>query len=90
MSSTLVNDSPVLWRFLSGDQEAFCIIQPHPSGHELRYIFNGVQLIGVVSANWSELHDRAHQWRQRLLAEGWIEAEPRMQPIGRARVAGVM
>ena len=41
--------SPVLWRFLNGTREAFCLLQPHPIGFELRYMLDGVQLIGVVS-----------------------------------------
>jgi hypothetical protein len=90
MSSTLTSDSPVLWRFLSGTQEAFCLLQPHPIGMELRYIFNGVQLIGVVSPNVEELLERAEQWRLRLVAEGWGVAEPRYQPVARARTAAAV
>ena len=30
--------APVLWRFLNGPREAFCLLHPHPIGFELRYM----------------------------------------------------
>jgi hypothetical protein len=78
---------PVLWRFLNGTREAFCLLQPHPIGFELRYMLDGVQLIGVVSTDVAELRQRAEQWRGRLIVEGWAEVEPRLQPFARVRTA---
>jgi hypothetical protein len=80
--------APVLWRFLNGPREAFCLLHPHPIGFELRYMLDGVQLIGVVSTDVAELRQRAEQWRGRLVLEGWAEVEARVQPFGRVRVAG--
>jgi hypothetical protein len=81
-------DAPVLWRFLNGTREAFCLLHPHPIGFELRYMLDGVQLIGVVSTDVAELRQRAEQWRGRLILEGWAEVEPRVQPFARVRTAG--
>jgi hypothetical protein len=81
-------DAPVLWRFLNGPREAFCLLHPHPIGFELRYMLDGVQLIGVVSTDVAELRQRAEQWRSRLVLEGWAEVEPRAQPFARVRTAG--
>ena len=88
--------TPVLWRFLNGPREAFCLLHPHPIGFELRYMLDGVQLIGVVSTDVAELRQRAEQWRGRLVLEGWAEVEaapsrsrasgPR-QPLSRRGVA---
>jgi hypothetical protein len=70
----------MLWRFVNGRQEAYCLLQHHPTaGLEVRYIYNGVQLIGVVSQDVDELQQRAQQWRTRLVAEGWSEGERRAQ-----------
>lgn len=80
--------TPVLWRFLNGAREAFCLLQPHPIGYELRYMLDGVQLIGVVSTDVGELRQRAEQWRGRLVLEGWAEVEARVQPFARVRSAG--
>jgi hypothetical protein len=79
--------SPVLWRFLNGTREAYCLLQPHPIGFELRYMLDGVQLIGVVSTDVAELRQRAEQWRSRLVVEGWAEVEARVQPFARVRTA---
>jgi hypothetical protein len=79
--------SPVLWRFLNGAREAYCLLQPHPIGYELRYMLDGVQLIGVVSTDVGELRQRAEQWRSRLMVEGWAEVEARVQPFARVRTA---
>ena len=83
-----VGAAPVLWRFLNGPREAFCLLHPHPIGFELRYMLDGVQLIGVVSTDVAELRQRAEQWRGRLVLEGWAEVEPRVQPFARVRTAG--
>jgi hypothetical protein len=80
--------APVLWRFLNGAREAFCLLQPHPIGFELRYMLDGVQLIGVVSTDVAELRQRAEQWRGRLVLEGWAEVEPKTQPFARVRASG--
>jgi hypothetical protein len=77
--------APVLWRFLNGPREAFCLLHPHPIGFELRYMLDGVQLIGVVSTDVAELRQRAEQWRGRLVLEGWAEVEARVQPFARVR-----
>ena len=79
---------PVLWRFLNGPREAFCLLHPHPIGYELRYMLDGVQLIGVVSTDVGELRQRAEQWRSRLVLEGWAEVEARPQPFARVRSSG--
>ncbi len=56
-------------------------MQPHPTaGMEMLYFYNGVRLIGVVSTDLEELRQRAQQWRMRLVAEGWSEAERRVRP----------
>jgi hypothetical protein len=80
--------APVLWRFLNGPREAFCLLHPHPIGFELRYMLDGVQLIGVVSTDVAELRQRAEQWRGRLVLEGWAEVEARAQPFARVRSNG--
>ena len=80
--------APVLWRFLNGPREAFCLLHPHPIGYELRYMLDGVQLIGVVSTDVAELRQRAEQWRSRLVLEGWAEVEARVQPFARVRTTG--
>ena len=85
-----VGPAPVLWRFLNGAREAFCLLHPHPIGYELRYMLDGVQLIGVVSTDVAELRQRAEQWRGRLVMEGWAEVEPRIQPFARVRSAGIL
>ena len=79
---------PVLWRFLNGPREAYCLLQPHPIGYELRYMLDGVQLIGVVSTDVAELRQRADSWRNRLVQDGWAEAEARPQPFARVRTSG--
>ena len=80
--------APVLWRFLNGPREAFCLLHPHPIGFELRYMLDGVQLIGVVSTDVAELRQRAEQWRGRLVLEGWAEVEAKVQPFARVRTTG--
>ena len=80
--------APVLWRFLNGTREAYGLLQPHPIGYELRYMLDGVQLIGVVSTDVAELRQRAEQWRSRLVLEGWAEVEARPQPFARVRSTG--
>jgi hypothetical protein len=78
MTLTPVSESTVLWRFLSGQQEAYCLLLPSPVGHEIRYFFNGVQLIGIAADDLSELEQRAGLWKLRLVAEGWAEVPPRL------------
>lgn len=74
-------ESEILWRFLNGRQEAYCVLRPHPTaGMEVLYVYNGVHLIGVVSSDIDELRQRALQWRMRLVAEGWLEGERRLRP----------
>ena len=85
--ATGAGQAPVLWRFLNGPREAFCLLHPHPIGFELRYMLDGVQLIGVVSTDVAELRQRAEQWRGRLVVEGWAEVEARVQPFARVRSA---
>jgi hypothetical protein len=80
--------APVLWRFINGTREALCLLQPHPIGFELRYMLDGVQLIGVVSTDVVELRQRADQWRTRLMVEGWAEVHGGAQPFARVRAAG--
>ena len=64
-----------LWRFMKQDREARCVLLHHPAGLEMRYVFNGVVLIGMVSGDEGLLMERAHQWRLRLVADGWEEVE---------------
>ena len=61
------------WRFIKDGREARCVLLPHPSGLELRYLFNGMVLMGVVAETEDGLRERARQWRLRLVAEGWEE-----------------
>jgi hypothetical protein len=61
------------WRFIKDGREARCVLLPHPSGLELRYLFNGMVLMGVVADSEDGLRERARQWRLRLVAEGWEE-----------------
>ncbi len=77
MAVTPISETTVLWRFLSGGQEAYCIIAPHAIGHEIRYVFNGVQLIGIVARDLEQLEERANEWKDRLRNGGWSEADPR-------------
>jgi hypothetical protein len=89
MALTPITEATVLWRFLSGGgPEAYCSIAPHPIGHELRYVFNGVQLIGVVGSDIEQLEERSNQWKDRLRSDGWAEATPRMsvRPVLAGRV----
>ena len=75
------DEAEILWRFLNGRHEAYCALQPHPTaGMEVLYIYNGVRLIGVVSSDVDELHQRALQWRMRLVTEGWSEADRHVRP----------
>ena len=76
-----VSEKTLLWRFLNGAQEAYCLLLPHPIGQEIQYFFNGVQLIGLVSDDAAELEERSEYWKARLLAEGWLEAEPRLSAV---------
>jgi len=55
---------------------------------EVLYVYNGVHLIGVVSTDLDELRQRAQLWRMRLVTEGWVEAEPRLQTPIKSRRAG--
>jgi hypothetical protein len=64
-----------LWRFIKQDKEARCVLLRHPAGLEMRYVFNGVVLMGMVSGDEGLLMERAHQWRLRLVADGWDELE---------------
>jgi hypothetical protein len=64
-----------LWRFAKSQRHAFCTLSPHPDGFQLRYVFNGAVLIGMVSPDHGQLLERARQWRLRLVADGWMETE---------------
>ncbi len=64
-----------LWRFTKQDREARCVLLRHPAGLEMRYVFNSVVLIGMVSGDEGLLLERAYQWRLRLVADGWEEVE---------------
>ena len=64
-----------LWRFAKNQRHAHCSLAPHPEGFQLRYIFNGAVLIGMVSPDHGQLLERARQWRLRLVADGWVETE---------------
>jgi hypothetical protein len=64
-----------LWRFAKNQRHAYCSLAAHPEGFQLRYVFNGTVLIGMVSPDHAQLLERAHQWRLRLVADGWIETE---------------
>jgi hypothetical protein len=88
MALTPISEATVLWRFLSAGEEAYCIFAPHPIGHEIRYVFNGVQLIGVVARDLAQLEERANEWKDRLRHGGWSEAEPRATVNLQVRYAG--
>jgi hypothetical protein len=64
-----------LWRFAKNQRDAYCTLAPHPEGFQLRYVFNGAILIGMVSPDHAQLLERARQWRLRLVADGWLETE---------------
>lgn len=82
-------ESEILWRCSHGRDEAYCVLQPHPTaGMEVLYIYNRVHLIGVVSTDVEELRQRAQQWRLRLVTEGWSEGEPVVRPPLKIRRAG--
>jgi hypothetical protein len=70
-----VPEATTLWRFAKSQRHAYCTLAPHPDGFQLRYIFNGAVLIGMVSPDHAQLLERAHQWRLRLVADGWVETE---------------
>jgi hypothetical protein len=65
----------VLWRFAKSQRHAYCTLAPHPDGFQLRYVFNGAILIGMVSPDHAQLLERARQWRLRLVGDGWMETE---------------
>lgn len=80
-----------LWRFAKLQRQAYCTLAPHPEGFQLRYIFNGTVLIGMVSPDHAQLLERAHQWRLRLVGDGWMEeqasaAAPRTAEFGARRL----
>ncbi len=79
-----------LWRFVKDAREARCVLFQHPSGLEVRYFFNGVVLIGMVSGDEQILLERARQWRLRLVAEGWQETDQQAgrNPLRTRAVAG--
>ena len=74
-----------LWRFIKQDREARCVLLRHPAGLEMRYVFNGVVLMGMVSGDEGLLLERAHQWRLRLVADGWDELEQNPSALEAAR-----
>lgn len=79
----------MLWRYVNGRQEAYCLLQHHPTeGLEVKYIFNGAQLIGLVSQDVDELQQRSQEWRMGLVAQGWSEGkrEPQAGVIKTRRV----
>jgi hypothetical protein len=81
MIGTTHSELSTLWRFSKDRRQAHCVLLPHPNGFELRYFFNDVILIGMVSREYDQLIERARQWRLRLVADGWLETEhsrPRM------------
>jgi hypothetical protein len=70
-----VPEFTTLWRFAKSQRHAYCTLAPHPEGFQLRYIFNGAVLIGMVSHDHGQLLERARQWRLRLVGDGWLETE---------------
>jgi hypothetical protein len=80
-----VPEATTLWRFAKSQRHAYCTLAPHPDGFQLRYIFNGAVLIGMVSHEHAQLLERAHQWRLRLVADGWVETEQATQQAVSAR-----
>jgi hypothetical protein len=74
-----------LWRFAKNQRHAFCTLAPHPEGFQLRYVFNGAVLIGMVSPDHSQLLERARQWRLRLVGDGWLETERATPPEASVR-----
>lgn len=76
MNVPVHSELSTLWRFTKQEREARCVLLKHPAGMEMRYVFNGVVLMGMVSGEERLLLERAHQWRLRLVAEGWEELEP--------------
>jgi hypothetical protein len=75
MTAPTLNDRYTLWRFTKDRRDAHCVFMPHPEGYELRYMFNGVVLIGMVARDTEQMLERARQWRLRLVADGWDEIE---------------
>jgi hypothetical protein len=79
MSALAHLELATFWRFVKDGREARCVLLPHPSGLELRYLFNGGVLMGVVSTDELDLRERARQWRLRLVAEGWEETAAQLR-----------
>jgi len=78
-------EATTLWRFAKSQRHAYCTLAPHPDGFQLRYVFNGAVLIGMVSPDYGQLLERAHQWRLRLVADGWVETEQATPMVASAR-----
>jgi hypothetical protein len=86
-----VPEATTLWRFAKSQRHAHCTLSPHPEGFQLRYVFNGAILIGMVSHDHSQLLERARQWRLRLVGDGWVETEhakPALASVRRSASAG--
>jgi hypothetical protein len=83
--STSSPESTTLWRFAKNQRHAYCTLAPHPEGFQLRYVFNGAVLIGMVSPDHSQLLERARQWRLRLVGDGWVETEHATPLVASAR-----
>jgi hypothetical protein len=77
--------STTLWRFAKNQRHAYCTLAPHPEGFQLRYVFNGAVLIGMVSPDHAQLLERARQWRLRLVGDGWEETEQARPLVASAR-----
>jgi hypothetical protein len=85
-----IPDATTLWRFAKNQRHAYCTLAPHPEGFQIRYVFNGAVLIGMVSPDHAQLLERARQWRLRLVGDGWMETEgatPREASVRRAASA---
>jgi hypothetical protein len=75
ITPSIPDAATILWRFAKNQRHAYCTLAPHPEGFQLRYVFNGAVLIGMVSPDHSQLLERARQWRLRLVGDGWVETE---------------
>lgn len=75
VGTPLIPEATTLWRFVKNTRQAFCTLAPHPDGFQLRYVFNGAVLIGMVSPDHGQLIERARQWRLRLVGDGWSEEQ---------------
>lgn len=65
-ASGLPDRRVTLWTHAASDHAISCIAEPHPLGHELRYVLNGRLLMSRVFDSWDRVRKQAQTWRERL------------------------